>query len=221
MLFFNRKADAPVAAPEEPKLVVESSQSLLDLASGLEALAEADEQRDADSAPAFAAAHCAAMLRQMSTALSRAAHGMRVLSTQSVLGVAHLDPNALTRILDRMDSLGDATLRQIEGRIGITGPRDDRKRLQVLRDEMRKWLDARDNHLAQSQLVADQIGDRGREVREELLGKADHLARAAQILAAAARIYEADPGRHATQEAVSLAASLRTLLQEMRFPPAV
>jgi hypothetical protein len=165
----------------------------------------------------FILTHGAAALKHLDIGLTKIASGLRSLSKQSAHGAAHLDPNALSRILDRMDSLGDATLRQIEGRIGATTGREDRKRLQVLRDEMRKWLDARDAHLADAQLAVDDIGDRAKALRAQLLERADQLAEAAEFVSSAARALEADAGKHLLPEAAGLSKSLRASLDEMRF----
>ena len=114
---------------------------LAELLERLKALAATGKMHEADALREYIARHHKATLKQMGAGMGKMSGGLRSLAVQSAHGAAHLDPNALGRILDRMDGLGDATLRQIEGRIGVTVSRDDRRQLQVLRDEMRKWLD--------------------------------------------------------------------------------
>lgn len=144
--------------------------------------------------------------------VARTLHG---LSGEAARGAAHVDPNVLTRILDRMQNLGDATLRQVEGRIGVTLSRDDRKELQDLRDAMRDWLVARDDEREKAQRAVDELSVRASELREEFLAESRHLAKGAQMAAHAAEILKASP-HVVTPQARAFLASLRTFLTASR-----
>jgi len=200
-------------APAEPSI-------LADLLARLNALASAGTMQEAEALRHYVARNHGETLKQMGAGMGKISAGARSLVVQSAQGAAHLDPNRLGRILDRMDNLGDATLRQIEGRIGVTVSRDDRRHLQVLRDEMRKWLDARDVHLQGAQLAVDELNAEAGELREELLRRSDRFGKVAEITAFVARLPEAEALRHATPEAAGFTASLRRLLAAARFTPA-
>jgi len=193
------------------------SSGLANLLGRLEALAATGKMHEADALREYIARNHKATLKRMSAGMGKISGGLRSLAVQSAHGAAHLDPNVLGRILDRMDGLGDATLRQIEGRIGVTVSRDDRRQLQVLRDEMRKWLDARDAHLQEAQLAVDDLSAGAGELREELLKRSDRLTKAAEITAWVAHTPDSEALRHAMPEAAEFADSLRNLLAESRF----
>jgi hypothetical protein len=207
----NNTPSAANAAPEEPPSM------LGELLESLKAMAAASKARERDAIREFVFRNRGAELKQMSAGMGKISAGLRSLSVQSAHGAGQLDPNRLGRILDRMDNLGDATLRQIEGRIGITVSREDRRQLQILRDQMRKWLDARDAHLQEAQLAVDGLNTAASELREELLSRSERLAKAAEIAEAAARTPDFETMRHATPEATAFAATLRAFLDEMRF----
>jgi hypothetical protein len=108
----------------------------------------------------------AAALAQMNDGIGKIACGLYSLSSRAACDAVYLDPNALGRILDRMQNLGDATVRQIEGRIGVTISREDRKQLQDLRDEMRDWLAARDDQREGAQTAVDELNAYAATLRE-------------------------------------------------------
>ena len=89
----------------------------------------------------------------------------------------------------------------------------------MMRDDMRAWLDARDSHLQQAQVAVDELSEKVAALREELLGKAERLSKAAEMLAWAARTAKNAPQRHALPEAAALSESLKGLLFEEEFPP--
>jgi hypothetical protein len=156
-----------------------------------------------------------ASLHEMEAGMGDIARGLHRLSGQAARGAAQLDPNALARILDRMQNLGDATLRQIEGRIGVTISRDDRKELQDLRDAMRDWLVARDDEREKAQWSVDELSVRASEFRETFLTESRRLAKAGQMAARAAAILKARSHKTAP-EAAAFSTSLRTLLVTSR-----
>jgi hypothetical protein len=230
MSFFFRRNDksAPVDAPvtgsqaSSKKPVNEPLQmELSDLVARFKALI--DDAEASAKGGSGKAKHNAALIAEMSTRLGKVAGSLRSLSSQCAQAAAQVDPDALTRILDRMDSLGDATLRQIEGRIGTASSRKDRKRIQELRDEMRAWLLARDEYLYQAQTAADDIGGHANALRDELLVKADRLTKAAEMASWVAGNpgLDADGGanRHASAEAADFSASLRNLLAKAQVTP--
>ena len=232
MSFFFRRNDqsakalGPAAQPQAPskKPAKEPLQAQLsDLVARFTALTESAKKGKPQLSPHVSAKDKAALLSEMSTRLGKVAGGLRALSGQCAHAAAQIDPNALSRILDRMDSLGEATLRQIEGRIGMASSRKDRKRLQEMRDEMRAWLLARDDYLHEAQLAVDDIGDHASALRDDLLVKADRLTKAAEMTGWVA----GNPGqdangglaRHASAEAADFSASLRNLLSEAEIVP--
>jgi hypothetical protein len=153
-----------------------------------------------------------ASVHQMEASMDNVARGLHRLAGQAARGAAQLDPNALVRILDRMQNLGDATLRQIEGRIGVTVSRDDRKELQDLRDAVRDWLVARDDEREKAQQAGDELSVHANELREKFLAESRRLATAAQMAARAAAILKAG-ARVTSPEAAAFAGSLRTFLR--------
>lgn len=196
------------------------TSGVADLLEKLKALAASGKSREAPELQQWAVRRHGADFGQMRGSMEKISSGLRSLAVQSVHGAEQLDPNTLSRILDRMDSLGDATLRQIEGRIGATASREDRKHLQNLRDEMRIWLDARDEHLQAAQLSADELNERAEALREALIERAGRLMKAAEITAPVARIPVSAGLRHASHEAAGFAASLHAFTSSARLPSA-
>jgi hypothetical protein len=195
----------------------ESQEDILpELHARLDALMLRAHAPVADAMQDILARQFASTVDEMDTSLSTIAQGLRVLADQAAHGAAQLDPNALGRILDRMQNIGDATLRQIEGRIGTTLSRTDRSRLQDLRDEMRDWLAARDLEREKAQNAVDELNLRVDTLREKFLGEAQALAKAAELTDHAAGTSAQHAPltrfRHATPEAGAFSAELRTLL---------
>lgn len=196
------------------------TSGVADLLEKLKALAASGKPGEAPELQQLAVRRHGAAFGEMRGSMEKISSGLRSLAVQSAHGAEQLDPNTLSRILDRMDSLGDATLRQIEGRIGATASREDRKHLQNLRDEMRIWLDARDEHLQAAQLSADELNERAEALREALIERAGRLMKAAEITAPVARIPVSAGLRHASHEAAGFAASLHAFTSSARLPPA-
>jgi hypothetical protein len=192
--------------------------AVADLLEKLKALAAAAKTGEPTELRQLAARRYGTVLGGMRASMEKISVALRSLAVQSAHGAAHVDPNVLSRILDRMDSMGDATLRQIEGRIGVTASREDRKHLQNLRDETRKWLDARDAHLQDAQIAADELGERAKVLREALMARAGRLMKAAEMTAPIARISASSGLRHASPEAAGFAASLHALTSAARLP---
>jgi hypothetical protein len=196
------------------------AHAVADLLGKLKALAACAKAGESVELQQLAARRHGAVLAEMRSSMEKISLGLRALAVQSAHGAAHVDPDVLSRILDRMDSLGDATLRQIEGRIGVTASREDRKHLQNLRDETRKWLDARDVHLQEAQLAADELSERAAVLREALMARAGRLMKAAEMTAPLARTPASAALRHASPEAAGFAASLHALTSAARLPAA-
>jgi len=215
-MFFRRrkvKASAPPPPPIEPRPPAE-----LDPAQELQACLAASVARlnasvAQDGAREFLSRHYAPELQRMEAAMMKVADGLKLLSVQSAHGAVHLDPNALSRILDRMDNLGDATLRQIEGRIGVTNSRKNKSRLQALRDDMRDWLMARDAELQKAQLIVDELSDRAGNLRKQSLITAHRLAEAADTIG----LTKKDSYKHVSPDAAAVSAHVWDLLVSARF----
>ena len=206
MNIFKRWMKRPETPPEEDEDV------LPELDARLHALMLRAHAPVADALQDVLARQFAATIEQMDTKLCSVAQGLRSLSDQAAHGAAQLDPNALGRILDRMQNIGDATLRQIEGRIGTTLSREHRSKLQDLRDDMREWLAARDAEREKAQNAVDELNLRVSTLREKFLAEAQALAKAAEITDIASGHAPLSPFRHATPEASAFSAELRALL---------
>jgi hypothetical protein len=198
-----------------PQKLAPQDQEITELEGCLNALAASS------TAPIRAAEHDPLVTRhgerrhQTATTMDDVAGGLYRLAGQAARGAVQLDPNALLRILERMQNLGDATLRQIEGRIGVTISRDDRKELQDLRDAVRDWLVARDDEREKAQQAADELSVHATALREKSLAESRRLANAAEIASRAGAILKARP-RASSSEAAAFAASLRAFLTALR-----
>ncbi len=161
------------------------------------------------------------ILERLGGDMAKIARGLRGLSSLTARGAAELDPSGAHRIFDRMRTLGDATLRQIEEALGAAVLRDDRKRLQILRDEMKDWLASRDERLQGMMPAVDELSIRAGVLRSEGLIQSNRLAKAAEMAGRAAGTSDigARPN-HAEQvapEAEIFSAKLRALLLGARL----
>jgi hypothetical protein len=155
-------------------------------------------------------------LQDLSEEMAEIARGLRGLSNLTARGAAELDPNGTNRIYDRMRTLGDATLRQIEDALCAAVSRDDRKRLQLVRDEMTDWMVGRDERLQEMLPAIEELNVRDGVLRSEALIQSNRLAKAAEMAGRAAGT--SDSGGHlnhaeqAAPEAETFSARLRALL---------
>ena len=157
-----------------------------------------------------------ASLQGLSDEMAKIAPGLRGLSNLTARGAAELDPSGTQRIYDRMRTLGDATLRQIEDALGAAVSREDRKRLQLVRDEMTDWMVGRDERLQEMLPAIEELNVRDGVLRSEALIQSNRLAKAAEMAGRAAGTSEsgAQPN-HAEQaapEAETFSERLRALL---------
>lgn len=197
-----------------------TEDSLSDLGARFQALAASCDPGTLDALQEFFVKQGAETLHHMGADMTKIASGLRSLSDLSAHGAAHLDPNASRRVLDRMRNLGDATLRQIDGRIAATVSRERRKRLQDLRDDMRNWLAARDAQLEKAERAVDDLKAHASMLRERCLIESNRLAKAAEFARKSADTSGSDPrlGQcwHASPEAAGFSGSLRALLKDER-----
>lgn len=158
----------------------------------------------------------APILDHMTAGMTNISHGLRSLSAMSARAATQFDPDGPRRILDRMHTLGDTVLRQIEGRLAATDSRGERKLLQDLRDEMWKWLDERDARIHEARLAVEDLAARANALRCESLSQAGRLAQASDLAGEAAGPMTAgrvdDVRGHAKPEAASFASSLRAFV---------
>lgn len=194
---------------------------LSELVDPLLAITESRETRKLDALQQTFVKQHGESLERMGSGMDKIADGLRVLSALAAQGAADLDPGGARRILDRMRNLGDATLRQIELKISAAVSRDDRKRLQNLRDEMRNWIAERNARLETAQLAVDELNIRAGLLRKESLIQSSRLARTAEMASRAAGTSHRDPQRSRAEQISSDAAAfsggLRALLLRARL----
>jgi hypothetical protein len=155
-------------------------------------------------------------LQSLSDEMDKIARGLRGLSNLTARGAAELDPNGTNRIYDRMRTLGDATLRQIEDALGAAISRDDRKRLQLVRDEMTDWMVGRDERLQEMLPAMEELSIRAGVLRGEALIQSNRLAKAGEMAGRAAgtsdSVAHPNHAEQAAPEAETFSARLRALL---------
>jgi hypothetical protein len=190
------------------------------LAAPLDALAERREAAKSDGKQQLFLKRYAPVLHRLDDDVSSIGRGMSDLSAVAARGAASLDPDGARRLLDRMRSVGDATMRLIEDRIASSGTRDEGKRLRALRDELKIWIEERNARLEQMQTAVDELNIRSNALRNESLMQAKRLAAAAslarQTASSAGAISPSGAAGQASPEAMVLSAVLRALILESR-----
>jgi hypothetical protein len=158
------------------------------------------------------------MLSRLEDDLSKTGRGIGGLASLAARGAGSLDPDATRRVLDRMRNVGDATMRLIEDRIASSDNREEGKRLRVLRDDFKSWIQERDGRINQVETAVDELNIRSNALRNECLMQAKRLAAAALLIARVSgrrATTSAQAGvEQATPEAMVLSAGLRALLLE-------
>jgi hypothetical protein len=190
------------------------------LAAMVGALAERREAAKSDGKQQVVLERYAPILHRLDDDVSGIGRGMADLSAVAARGAASLDPDASRRLLDRMRSIGDATMRLIEDRIVSNGTRDEGKRLRALRDDLKIWIDDRNARLEQMQTAVDELNIRSNALRNESLMQAKRLAAAAalarQSASSTGAVSASGAVGQASPEALVLSAVLRALLLEGR-----
>jgi hypothetical protein len=190
------------------------------LAAPVGALAERREAAKCDGKQQAFLKPYAAVLHRLDDDVSCVGRGMAELSAVAARGAASLDPDAPRRLLDRMRSIGDATMRLIEDRIVSNGTRDEGKRLRALRDDLKLWVDERNARLEQMQTAVEELSIRSNALRNESLMQAKRLAAAAALArqngSSTDAVATSGSAGQATPEAMVLSAALRALLLEGR-----
>jgi len=183
-------------------------------------LAERREAAKTDGKQQVFLKRYAPVLHRLDDDVSSVGRGMADLSAIAARGAANLDPDASRRLLNRMRSIGDATMRLIEDRIASNGTRDEGKRLRALRDELKTWIEDRNARLEQMQTAVDELNIRSNALRNESLMQAKRLAAAAalarQSASSTGTVTPSGAAGQASPEAVVLSAVLRALLLEGR-----
>jgi hypothetical protein len=158
-----------------------------------------------------------AALAQLHGGMSAVGHSVGELASVTTRGAASLDPDATRRILDRMRSVGDTTLRLLEDRIASSGTREEGKRLRGLRDDLKAWIEARNARVEQMQAAVDELNIRANALRNECLMQAKRLAAASALAAQGSgrrAVSVADGAEQASPEAMVVSAALRAFLLE-------
>ena len=155
-------------------------------------------------------------LDQMDALVAKIERGLRDLSALSAQGAANLDPNAVRRIFKRKRKLGDVIMGQIEDRLAATPSREERKRLQILRDEMRDWMEQRNQRLENESPAVAQITVRAQALQNEAVIQSRRLEKAAELLHGVVRKVDSDKRviqlAQASPQAAELSVGLRALL---------
>ena len=190
------------------------------LAAPVGTLAERREFAKTDAKQQLFLKRYAPVLQRLDDDVSAIGRGMGDLSAVAARGAASLDPDASRRLLDRMRSIGDTTMRLIEDRIASNGDREEGKRLRALRDDFKLWIEERNARLEEMQTAVDELNIRGNALRNGSLMQAKRLAAAAALAhrtaSSAGAISSSSAAGQAAPEALVLSALLRALLLESR-----
>jgi hypothetical protein len=190
------------------------------LAASIGALAERREAAKTDARQNVFLKRYAPVLNRLEDDVHSIGRSMGDLSGIVARGAASLDPDATSRVLSRMRQLGDAAMRLIEDRIASSGNREEGKRLRALRDDLKAWIEERNERLEQMQAAADELSIRSNALRNECVMQAKRLAAAAAL---AGRTGDGSGlpsplggAEQASPDAFVLSATLRALLLESR-----
>jgi len=188
------------------------------LAEPCSALSRGRASHQSDALQAAFAKQYRAELDNMGAELGRLPAHLRRLSEIAGKGAADCDPKSARRIHDRMRTLGDVTLRQIEEALVAAVTREERRELVMLRDEMKDWMAQRNVRVEETGAAIDELTVRGRALQNEGLIQSNRLAKAADLAGECAK--PDGTGRHTSQvsaEAGLFAARMRALLLGARI----
>jgi hypothetical protein len=191
------------------------------LAAPVGALAERREAVKTDAKQNVFLKRYAPVLNRLEDDVHSIGRSMGDLSVIAARGAASLDPDATRRVLSRMRQLGDAAMRLIEDRIASAGNREEGKRLRALRDDLKAWIEERNQRLEQMQAAVDELSIRSYALRNECVMQAKRLASAATLAgrtgAGTGLPSPLNGAEQASPEALVLSATLRALMLESRI----
>jgi len=188
------------------------------LAEPCEALAKDRSSRNLDALQAAFVKHYRHELDSMGGAMGKLPSHLRTLSEIAAKGAADCDPKAASRIKERMRTLGNATLRQIDDALVAAVSREERRRYVMLRDEMKDWIKQRNARVEASEAAVAELAVRGGALQNEGLIQSNRMARAAELAAGCAK--PDGLGRHVNQasaDAGRFAARMRAVLLGARI----